>query len=136
MKWVSKGKKKTYSIKRLGNSFVYALQGIKSAYKSEQNLLIHTIVAILIIALGIILQLSLLEFAIIFVVIGLVMTAEMINTSIEYAIDMAMPSIHPLAKIAKDVASGAVLFSAFIAIIVGSLIYIPKIIELIKVLTQ
>ena len=116
MKWESKGRKKTYSIKRFCNSFKYALQGIKSAYKTEQNLLFHTVVAIL--------------------VIGLVITAELINTSIENAIDMAMPSIHPLAKTAKDVASGAVLFSAFIAIIVGCLIYIPKLIEFIKLLTD
>ena len=136
MKWVSKGKKKTYSIKRLGNSFKYAAQGIKSAYKTEQNLLVHTVVAILIIALGIIIGLSLLEFAIVFVVIGLVMTAEMINTAIEYAIDMAMPSIHPLAKVSKDVASGAVLFSAIIAIIVGCFIYIPRIVDFINLMTK
>ena len=131
MKWVSKGKKKTYSIKRLGNSFKYAIEGIKSAYKTEQNLLVHTIVAILVIAIGVIIELSFLEFAIIFLTIGVVMTAEMINTAIEYAIDMAMPSIHPLAKVSKDVASGAVLFSAIIAVIVGCLIYIPKIIDFI-----
>jgi diacylglycerol kinase len=136
MKWVSKGKKKTYSIKRLGNSFKYALQGIKSAYKTEQNLLVHTVVAILVIALGVIIQLSFLEFAVVFLVIGVVMTAEMINTSIEYAIDMAMPSIHPLAKVSKDVASGAVLFSAIIAIIVGCLIYIPKLIKFIELMTN
>jgi diacylglycerol kinase len=136
MKWVSKGKKKTYSIKRLGNSFKYAVEGIKSAYKTEQNLLFHTIVAILVIALGIVIKLSFLELSIVFLVIGLVITAELVNTSIENAIDMAMPSIHPLAKTAKDVASGAVLFSAFIAIIVGCLIYIPKLIEFIKLLTD
>lgn len=134
MKWVSKGKKKTYSIKRLGNSFKYAVEGIKSAYKTEQNLLVHTIAAILVLVLGILLKLSYLEFAIVFLVIGLVITAEMVNTSIEYAIDMAMPSIHPLAKVAKDVASGAVLFSAIIAIIVGCFIYIPKIIEFIEMM--
>ncbi len=132
MKWVSKGKKKTYSIKRLGNSFKYAWEGIKSAYKTEQNILIHTIVAILVLFVGIIVKLSYLEFAIVFLVIGLVIAAEMFNTSIENAIDMAMPSIHPLAKASKDVASGAVLFSAIIAIIVGCFIYIPKIIEFIE----
>ena len=136
MKWVSKGNKKTYSIKRLGNSFKYAVEGIKSAYSTEQNLLVHTIVAILIIALGIIIQLTFLEFAIVFLAIGIVITAEMINTSIENAIDMAMPSIHPLAKAAKDVASGAVLFSAIISVIVGCLIYIPKLIEFIKLMNN
>ena len=132
MKWVSKGKKKTYSIRRLGNSFIYAISGIKNAYKTEQNLLVHTIVAIIAIVVGILLKLSTLEFAIVGLVIGLVIAAEMFNTSIEYAIDMAMPTIHPLAKIAKDVASGAVLISAISSIAVGLLIYLPKIIELVK----
>jgi undecaprenol kinase len=136
MKWESKGKKKTYSIKRLINSFKYAWEGIKSAYKTEQNILIHTIVAILVLIVGIIVKLSYLEFAIIFLVIGLVISSEMFNTSIENAIDMAMPSIHPLAKAAKDVASGAVLFSAIIAVIVGCFIYIPKIIEFIEMLNK
>jgi diacylglycerol kinase len=136
MKWESKGKKKTYSIKRFCNSFKYALQGIKSAYKTEQNLLFHTIVAILVVILGIVIDLSFIELSIVFLVIGLVITAEMINTSIENAIDMAMPSIHPLAKASKDIASGAVLFSAIIAIIVGSLIYIPKLIEFIKTISN
>ena len=116
MKWESKGKKKTYSIKRFCNSFKYALQGIKSAYKTEQNLLFHTIVAILVVILGIVIDLSFIELSIVFLVIGLVITAEMINTSIENAIDMAMPSIHPLAKASKDIASGAVLFSAIISV--------------------
>ena len=136
MKWESKGKKKTYSIKRFCNSFKYALQGIKSAYKTEQNLLFHTIVAILVVILGIVIDLSYIELSVVFLVIGLVITAEMINTSIENAIDMAMPSIHPLAKASKDIASGAVLFSAIIAIIVGSLIYIPKLIEFIKTISN
>ena len=132
MKWVSKGKKKTYSIKRLGNSFKYAVTGIISAFKTEQNLLVHTIVAIIAIVLGILLKLSTLEFAIVALVIGLVVTAEMINTSIEYTIDMAMPAINPLAKMAKDVASGAVLFSALASIAVGLLIYLPKIIDVLS----
>ncbi len=132
MKWISKGKKKTYSIRRLFSSFKYAIEGIKSAYKTEQNLLVHTIVAVIAIVLGIVLKLSTIEFAIVALVIGFVITAEMINTALEYAVDMAMPTIHPLAKIAKDVASGAVLFAAISSIAVGLLIYLPKIIELIK----
>ena len=132
MKWISKGKKKTYSIRRLCNSFKYALDGIISAYKTEQNLLVHTIVAIIAIILGIFLKLSTIEFAIVALVIGFVLVSEMFNTAIEYAIDMAMPTIHPLAKISKDVASGAVLLSAIASIAVGLLIYLPKIIELVK----
>ena len=55
---------------------------------------------------------------------------ELLNTAIEYVVDMAMPDIHPLAKLSKDVASGAVLFSSIIAFIIGLIIYLPKVIEL------
>ncbi len=130
MKWESKGKKKKYGLKRLGYSFVYAVRGIISAYKTEQNLLVHTIALIINVVLMIILKLSLIECALIIIVITIVFALEMVNTAIEYAIDMAMPQIHPLAKISKDVSSGAVLVSAIGAFIVGLIIYIPKIITL------
>ena len=128
MKWVSRGKKKKYGLKRLGKSFVYAFQGIVSAFKTEQNLLIHTIALIINIILMIVLKLNIMECALIIIVIIIVFSLEMINTSIEYAIDMAMPQIHPLAKISKDVASGAVLIASIGALIVGLLIYLTKII--------
>lgn len=130
MRWTSKGKKKKYSIKRFFKSFSYAIKGIISALKTEQNLLIDFIVAIVTILLGIYLKLSTIEFCIVLLAISLVISMELVNTSIEYAIDMAMPEIHPLAKISKDVASGAVLFSAIISLVIGIIIYLPKIIAL------
>ena len=130
MKWVSKGNKKKYSIKRFFKSFTYAFTGIKTAFKSEQNFLFDIVFALLTVILGFILKLSLIEFAIVILAIGLVISLELINTSIEYTIDMAMPEIHPLAKAAKDISSGAVLVSAIMAFIVGLIIYLPKIIEL------
>ena len=130
MKWISKGKRKKYGFKRLGKSFVYATRGIISAYKTEQNLLVHTIALIINIIFMIVFKLSTIECVLIIIVITIVFALEMVNTAIEYAIDMAMPQIHPLAKISKDVASGAVLVSAIGALIVGLIIYIPKIIML------
>ena len=130
MKWISKSNKKKYSIKRLINSFGYALRGIYSAFKTEQNLVIHSVIMILVILLGIYLKISNIEFCIIILTIGLVIGMEMINTSVEYTVDMAMPSIHPLAKMAKDIASGAVLVTAIAAIVVGLIIFLPKLIDL------
>ena len=132
MKWISKGKKKKYSIKRFFNSFRYAIEGLKSAFKTEQNFLIDTIVGIIVIILGILLKLSITEFMIVLLTIGLVISMELMNTSIENAIDMAMPEIHPLAKASKDISAAAVLFSSVIALIVGIMIYLPKIIDLFK----
>ena len=69
---------------------------------------------------------------IVLLTIGLVISLELMNTSIENAIDMAMPEIHPLAKASKDISAAAVLFSSVIAFIVGIMIYLPKIIDLFK----
>ena len=130
MKWASHDKKKKYSLKRLIKSFKYAFAGIFKAYKSEQNLVVHTIMAILVLILSFYLKVTNIEFCILVSVIGLVLVMEMVNTSIEYTVDMAMPNVHPLAKIAKDVASGAVLISAFVSIVVGLIILLPKILGL------
>ena len=130
MKWVSKGKKKTYSIKRLIKSFSYAFSGVISALKTEQNLLIDFISGIIAIVLGFVLKISTIEFIIVLIVIALVISMELMNTAIEYVVDMAMPEIHPLAKLSKDISGGAVLVSAIIALVVGLIIYLPKIIAL------
>ena len=130
MKWVSKGNKKKYSIKRFFMSFTYAFTGIKTACKTEQNFLFDAIFGVLTIIIGFLLKLSAIEFAIVLLAIGLVVSLELINTAIEYTIDMAMPEIHPLAKAAKDISSGAVLISAIMAFIVGLIIYLPKFIAL------
>ena len=131
MKWVSKNKKKKYSLKRLFNSFGYAFKGIITVYKTEQNIMIHTIAAILVIALGIYLKVSSFETCLLIIVIGSVIAFEIINTAVEYTIDMTMPNIHPVAKMAKDAASGAVLVMAITSIIVGLIIFLPRIINLI-----
>ncbi len=130
MKWISKGNKKKYGIKRFINSFKYAFTGIKTACKTEQNFLFDAVFGTLTIIIGFLLKLSAIEFAIVLVAIGLVISLELINTAIEYTVDMAMPEIHPLAKAAKDISSGAVLISAILALIVGLIIYLPKFIAL------
>lgn len=130
MKWISKSKKPKYSLKRFFQSFGYAFIGIFTVYKTEQNILIHTIFTILVTILGFYLKISNIEWCILVLVISLVIALEIINTSIEYAIDMAMPNIHPMAKMAKDAASGAVLVSAIGSIIIGLIIFLPKILSL------
>lgn len=117
--------------KRLTNSFKYASEGIKQSYKGEQNLKIHTFVAILVIVFGFFLKISYLEWLVCLVLIGLVLMAEFFNTAIEYVVDLASPKIHPLAKAAKDTASAGVLMMAIISAIIGLIIFVPKLIEFI-----
>ena len=90
--------------KRLTSSFKYAFQGIIQSYKGEQNLKIHTFIAILVIIFGFFLKISYVEWLICLVLIGLVLMAEFFNTAIEYVVDLASPKVHPLAKAAKDTA--------------------------------
>ena len=117
--------------KRLTHSFKYAFEGIKQSYRGEQNLKIHTFVAILVIVFGFFLKISYFEWLICLVLIGLVLMAEFFNTAIEYVVDLASPKIHPLAKAAKDTASAGVLMMAIISAIIGGIIFIPKLIDFI-----
>ena len=115
--------------KRLINSFKYAFSGIARAYRGEQNLRIHTFIAILVIVFGVFLKISYVEWLVCLLLIALVLMAEFFNTSIEYVVDLASPKIHPLAKAAKDVASAGVLMMAIISATTGFIIFIPKIID-------
>jgi len=93
--------------------------------RTQRNARIHLSVALLVIALGLWLGLNRTEWAIIILTIGLVLAAESFNTVAEAAVDLATAEYHPLAKIAKDVAAGAVLLTAITAIVVGLLILGP-----------
>lgn len=126
MKWVSKGKKKKYSIKRLFKGIGYSISGIIAALKTEQNLLIELIMGIIVTILGIVLKISMTELCIILLCVGIIVSLELVNTSIENIVDMTMPQVHPLAKLSKDIAEGAVLFFSIISLIVVLLIFIPK----------
>lgn len=118
--------------KRLIDSFRYAFCGICEAYKGEQNLKIHTVIAVLVVIAGFVLKISYVEWLICLVLIGLVLMAEFFNTAIEYVVDLASPEIHPLAKLAKDTASAGVLMMAIISAIIGLIIFVPEIIEFMR----
>lgn len=115
--------------KRLKNSFKYASEGIIKAYEGEQNLKVHTFVAILVIVFGFFLKLSYIEWLICLLLIGLVLMAELFNTAIEYVVDLASPKIHPLAKSSKDIAASGVLMISIISAITGLMIFVPKLID-------
>lgn len=120
-----------FNKKRLTDSFKYASSGIVQAYIGEQNLKIHTIIALIVVLAGFVLKISYIEWLICLVLIGLVLMAEFFNTAIEYVVDLISPEIHPLAKAAKDTASAGVLMMAIISAIVGIIIFLPKITNII-----
>ncbi|WP_139994370.1 diacylglycerol kinase family protein [Paenibacillus paridis] len=106
-------------------SFGVAIAGIGFALRTQSHMRFHAVAAIIACCLGFIVSLQPLEWAIILVAIAVVISAEMINTAVEQAVNLASPTIHPVAKIAKDVAAGAVLFAAVISAIIGLLILGP-----------
>lgn len=118
---------KPKTAKRLINSFKYAINGFKITLKNEQNMTVHLIITIIVLLAGILFKINYIEWLILFLVIGLVIATELINTSIEATIDLISPKTHPLAKIAKDTAAAAVLVFALVAIIIGLLIFLPKV---------
>lgn len=105
--------------------FGYAFSGLWYALQTQRNVRVHVLIGTLAVLLGIILRISALEFAMIFVAIASVFIAEMFNTVIELCIDLASPDYHPLAKVAKDVAAGAVLLSAMLSVIIGLFVFGP-----------
>ena len=105
--------------------FGFAFSGLWHAIRTQVNMKVHISIAILALALGVFLHISAVEFALIFVAIAGVLIAEMFNTVIELCVDLASPAYHPLAKTAKDVAAGAVLLSAIMAIIIALFIFGP-----------
>lgn len=113
--------------KKLRNSFKYAFQGIREAWKKEQNLKIHFLIMLLVIIAGFIFNISTTEWIVCLILFALVISLELINTAIETTVDLAMPEINEKAKYAKDIAASAVLFSAIISAIVGLIIFLPKI---------
>jgi diacylglycerol kinase len=105
--------------------FGYAFSGLWYVLRTQRNAPVHVGIATLVIIAGIVLRISAVEFAILFITISSVFTAEMFNTVFELCVDLASPTHHPLAKIAKDVAAGAVLLSAILAVVIGLFIFIP-----------
>ncbi|MFC4558849.1 diacylglycerol kinase family protein [Virgibacillus kekensis] len=111
--------------KKRSIGFSFAWNGLKEVTRTERNFRIHVIVAVLVVAAGLLSQLNRLEWAIIILTIGLVLVAEITNTAVEKMMDYVKPDIHPLAKTIKDIAAGAVLLAAIIAVIVGLTIFGP-----------
>lgn len=110
----------------LYRSFGYAFEGIFTCIRNERNMKIHVAVTLLVIIVGFVLGLSITEWCICLGLFGLVMALELVNTAVEAVVDLVTAERHPLAKIAKDTAAGAVLIAAIMAAVIGLLIFVPK----------
>ena len=110
-------------------SFKYAFSGLRYVIISQRNAWIHAAVTLLVVILAAMLSLTLQDWGLLLLAIGLVWTAEIFNTALEALVDLVSPQPHPLAKIVKDTSAAAVLVSAIISVMIGLLILLPPLVE-------
>ena len=119
-------RKRQKGLKKFFHSFTYPIKGLRYAYRNEQNLVVDVGMAILVVIAGFIFKVSVTEWALLALTIGLVISCELINTAIEAVVDLVTEEYHPLAKVAKDTSAAAVFIFAIVAVIVGIIIFGPK----------
>lgn len=119
--------RKRFSIIARARSFKYALRGIGIIFKTQHNAWVHGAAALGVVVLGLWLHISEGEWAVVLLAITSVLAAEAFNTAVEIDIDLTSPNYHPYARDSKDVASGAVLITVLGAVIVGIVVFVPKI---------
>lgn len=108
-------------------SFEYAAAGLRGILVQERNFKIQLFIGFFAVILGFVVNLSLSEWLDLVIVITLVLVFELINTSIEEIVDLVSPQYQDKAKIAKDVAAGTVLVASIGSVIVGVLLFLPKV---------
>ena len=114
-------------LRRRVASFGHALRGVGAALRSEVHLQFHAVTTVVVVGLGFYFKLNWLEWALIALAVAGVWAAELFNTAIEALTNLVSPGYHPLAGKAKDVAAGAVLLAALGALVVGGLVFGPKV---------
>ncbi len=105
------------------DSLRYAVEGIAYCIKTQRNMRVHLVIAVIAVAFCTVVKIDRMEFLLIINAISMVFICEIINTAVERAVDTATQEYHPIAKIAKDVAAGAVLVAALNSVVVGLLVF-------------
>lgn len=123
----SKKENKRFSIIARIKSATHAWRGLGILLQTTHNAWLHVFFATLALYLGWLLEISRVEWIGIVLAIGFVVVAEAFNTAIEIDIDLTSPEYHPYARDTKDVAAGAVLLSVLVAIVIGLIVFLPKI---------
>lgn len=112
--------------KKRGIGLRYAINGMKEAILRERNFRIHLMIACIVIIVGFIVHLNVTEWMIVLLLIHLVFITELMNSIVERIIDYMKPEYHPQAKIIKDISAAVVLIAAILSIIIGCIIFLPK----------
>lgn len=113
-------------------SFICAWRGFRSAFQLERSLRWQTLIAIGVIAAGALLKIDALSLVLVLIMIALVMALELVNSAFEKALDVLHPEEHKKIALVKDIMAGAVLFTAIIALIVGLVVFLPRLNKLVN----
>jgi diacylglycerol kinase len=124
--------KKAWREVRYSEKFKNAFRGMYVVAKTTRHLFIHIITALIVIVLGFYFKVSSGEWIALTFAIGFVFVTEALNTAIEIDIDLTSPEYHPYARDTKDVAAAAVLLSVFVAVIIGLIVFLPRILVVIQ----
>jgi diacylglycerol kinase len=119
-------------LRRVVRSFGFAFAGLAVMLRTQPNFVVHTLAAVLALALGAVLGLSPLEFAVIVLTVALVMVVECLNTALETLCDLVSPGVHPLIKRAKDISAAAVLIGAIGSVVIAILVFGPHLVGMLK----
>jgi diacylglycerol kinase (ATP) len=111
-------------------SLIQAWRGLRYAYKTQKHLQFHGLATVVVAGVAWWSKVTLTQWALLFFAIGSVFCAEVMNTALEIVVDMVQPNFHPLAGMAKDVAAGAVLVASIQAIVIGLVVFFPKLLRL------
>lgn len=117
---------KSFSISNRLKSFGFAIEGIITFFKTQHNAWIHAFATVIVVVLGFALSVNNTEWCFLITAIALVFISEMLNTAIEFLTDIVSPDYNLKAKKVKDVAAGAVLISAIAAVVIGAVVFLPK----------
>ncbi len=127
---LKEGRKKERPFSGLVRSFGFAFQGLFYVIRTQRNMRIHLLAGLLVILAAFFFKVSAGEWAALLAIMALIYALEMVNTVIEAVVDLITPEFHPLAKIAKDVAAGSVLMASIMAVGIGIIVFLPRLIQL------
>ena len=115
-----------FSVRSRIRSFRFAIAGLRSVWAEEHNARVHLAAAILVVAAGFWFDVSSTEWMSLVFAIGFVITTEIVNTALEKLADVVEPNIDPRIKLVKDLSAAAVLMSVITAVVIGLIVFLPK----------
>ncbi len=123
-------KNERFSLKKRIKSFQFAINGMKSCVRNEHNVRVHLFATVVVILMGFIFHIATIEWIAVAIVIGMVWMAELLNTAVERLADFVEPDWNSKIGLIKDYCAAAVLVASLIAVVVGVLVFGPRICDL------